>query len=419
MQALERAFHLAEQAPAGPVYLTVPREVMMAPLAEEPSRSRPTRRSRKSADRSNLARAVQMILDCQNPILLASRSGADPESVAALVNFCELAAIPVVETRHRMNFPHSHPLHLGFSANAFLPQADLVIMLDHHVPWIPNQWKPEAHCKIIQIDCDTQKSSIPIWGFPVDLSLESEAVEALTQLSEGLTRCLDQSGRRKVEERRQAVQSRHQELRARWKEDAISSSNDRPVSARWFFHRLNSFLDEQALVVCDAATNNPAAWKYLTLDRPGSFFQSLGSCLGWGLGAAIGAGLAAPERQIVAILGDGSWMFANPLAAYETAREQGVTFLTVVLNNTQYAAIVEAVCSVAPGGYARDSGNYPGCSLPSPGYYARIGQAAGLWTRCVLEPGEVNGVLREAFEVLNQGRSALVEVHVSANHGRS
>ena len=112
-------------------------------------------------------------------------------------------------------------------------------------------------------------------------------------------------------------------------------------------------------------------------------------------------------------------MFANPLAAYETAREQGVTFLTVVLNNTQYAAIVEAVCSVAPGGYARDSGNYPGCSLPSPGYYARIGQAAGLWTRCVLEPGEVNGVLREAFEVLNQGRSALVEVHVSANHGRS
>ena len=91
--------------------------------------------------------------------------------------------------------------------------------------------------------------------------------------------------------------------------------------------------------------------------RPGSFFGSspVGG-LGWGVPAALGAKLAAPERLVIAAVGDGSYTFANPLACHHAAAEHGIATLTVIFNNGGYGAVERAARSMYPQGDASRHG---------------------------------------------------------------
>ena len=244
--------------------------------------------------------------------------------------------------------------------------------------------------------------------------MEAESRLFVQALLEEVKRRMSSATARKCEKRRDELSQTHTRLRARWKEVALQRSNEVPLSPPWFGYCLNQVVDERTLIVCDASTNNPILWTYLEMDQPGSFFQSLGSSLGWGLGAAIGAKLAAPDKLVIAVVGDGCWMFANPLAAYEVSRQQDAPFLTVVLNNEKYAAISESVQSLAPAGEARRRQDFPACQLPAAGYYTRIGEAAGLWSKLVKEPADLTSSLAAAIEKVRAGCSALVEVWVSS-----
>ena len=168
--------------------------------------------------------------------------------------------------------------------------------------------------------------------------------------------------------------------------------------------------------VSEAVSNNPALWHHLDLDVPGGYYQSLGSGLGWGLGAAVGAKLADPSKTIVCVVGDGAWGFGSPITAYWMAERYRTPFLTVMFNNQGYAATKEAIRSISPGGYARTSGTYPACDLPTPPQrYASLAEALGLWARTVQDPAEVEATIREALDEVRNGRSALVDIRISAS----
>ena len=104
---------------------------------------------------------------------------AIPEAVAALIRLAEALAAPVVESRHRVNFPSSHPLHLGFCPFPYAAEADCILILDHDVPWVPAQGQPSSDCRVIQMDIDPLKRDMPFWGFAVDLSIEADSRQAL------------------------------------------------------------------------------------------------------------------------------------------------------------------------------------------------------------------------------------------------
>ena len=178
--AVQRAFQVAATEPAGPVYLTLPREVLMQKTVEsvmEPERA-PTI-STPAADPESLSRAAQWLIEADSPLILVAYAGRNPKAVASLVRLAEALAVPVVESRHRINFPSSHPLHLGFSAARYLQQADCVLIVDHDVPWVPAQGRPTSDCRIIHMDIDPLKRDIPIWGFPVDLAIQADSSRAL------------------------------------------------------------------------------------------------------------------------------------------------------------------------------------------------------------------------------------------------
>jgi acetolactate synthase I/II/III large subunit len=91
-------------------------------------------------------------------------------------------------------------------------------------------------------------------------------------------------------------------------------------------------------------------------------------------------------------------------------------FLTVILNNQGYAATREAIRSVAPGGFAKATGSYPACDLPTPPErYARLAESMGLWAKTVDDPASLGATLRNALDEVRNGRSALVDIHISAS----
>ena len=207
----------------------------------------------------------------------------------------------------------------------------------------------------------------------------------------------------------------HQAQRTLRQQRALDLAARQPIAPEWAAFCVNEIVDAKTLVVSEAVTNNPVLWNYLQLDTPGTYYQSLGSGLGWGLGAALGAKLAAPSKTIICTIGDGSWVFSSPIAAYWAAEQHHSPFLTVIFNNQEYAATTEAILTTAPKGYARKTGNYPVCDLPKPPLYSKLAEAMGLWAGTVDEPARLQAVLREALNEVRRGRSALVDIRISAS----
>lgn len=413
--SVQRAFQLAGSDPAGPVYLTLPKDVLLEPMAgRAPDPVRTLDTATPAADHASLAQAAQWLVESERPLILTAYAGRNAAAVAGLTRLAELLAIPVIETRHRVNFPVSHPMHLGFCAYPYVQESDCILVLDHDVPWVPAQGKPSPDCRIIHLDIDPRKRSMPVWDFAVDLSLEADGRTALPALADVVERRLTAADHSRIEARRERIARVHHALRAGWNQRARDLALRQPIAPEWAAHCLNTVVDGTTTVIAEAVSNNPALWHHLDLDTPGSYYQSLGSGLGWALGAAVGAKLGAPSRTVVCVVGDGSWIFGNPIAAYSAARQQRAPFLTVILDNQGYAATRDAIRDAAPAGYASSTGSYPACDIADPPQYGELARAMGLHARTVEQPGELEAALCEAMERTKGGQSALVHVRVAA-----
>jgi acetolactate synthase-1/2/3 large subunit len=417
LNTMRGAFQLAESEPTGPVYMTLPRDVLLHPMAAPAAEPWTELESvAPAADPSSLAQAAEWLIESKRPLILTAYAGRHPGAVAPLIRLAEALAVPVVETRHRLNFPLNHPLHLGFSPFPYAAQADCLLILDHDVPWVQAQGGTSPDCRIIHLDIDPLKRDMPTWGFPVDLSIEADSRQALWALAEEVEGRLTPADRTRIETRRRAVTEDHEAQRTGWRQRALDVAVRELITPEWAAHCLNQIVDEETVIVSEAVSNNPALWHHLDLDSPGTYYQSGGSGLGWGLGAALGAKLAAPSRTVICVVGDGSWVFGSPIAAYRAAERYDCPFLTVLLNNQGYDATREAIRDSAPDGYARKSGAYPACDLPTPAeQHARLAEAMGLWAKKADHPAELPGTLREALVEVRQGHSALVDICISSS----
>jgi len=135
--------------------------------------------------------------------------------------------------------------------------------------------------------------------------------------------------------------------------------------------------------------------------------------LGWGLPAAIGMKMADPDRFVVATMGDGSYIFANPVAAHHVAEVNGIAFLTVIVNNAGYGAVRDSVTGMYPTGYAAKAEDVPLTGLsPSPDF-AVVATSCRAWAETVTDPGELDGAIARAIEQVDAGRQAVLDVHIS------
>ena len=413
-EVIARALQIAASDPPGPVYLTLPREVLMTEVGDvkqpAPELTAPARLG--AGDPDALRDVAQHLVRSERPIVLTSTSGRTRQGFEALVKLATLLALPVVERRERTNFPTSHPLHQGFQPGPFVEAADVILVVDSDVPYIPTQVTPRSDATIVQIDVDPIKERIPLWSFPLTSAIRADSARALDRVAGYAAELLTDGDKARIETRRAELTARHNERRAARKASAQAMQNTRPLTAEWLGYCIGQLQREapECVFVDESLTSHVAVWNHVDTDEPGTMFGSGGSSLGWGLGAALGIKLARPDRPVVLVVGDGSFIFGEPLAAIWASQMNQAPILAIVFNNGAYNANKAPLISAYPKGYSVQGRHFVGTDLaPSP-RYDLLAAVVGAVGERVDDPVEVLPALRRGLEHVRAGRSVILDV---------
>ncbi len=413
-EVVARAFQIAASDPPGPTYLTLPREILMNDLGEatlkRPERFPPVKLG--SGDHESLRTTARKLVASENPIVLCENSGRTEAGFRNLVRLAELLALPVVEWRNRANFPADNPLHLGYDDKEFVETADVILALDHDYPYIPPRTQPSPGATIIQIDIDPIKEKIPLWSFPVDLPIRANVGDALALIADLATEMLTEDDRNRIEARRKLLAAIHERQRAEWEDDAQLDRDSSPMTATWIGHCLGELHREipECIFIDETVTNNVAMWQQIPVNEFGTWFCSGGSGLGWGLGAGLGVSLAQPDRPVISIVGDGSFVFGAPTAALWAMQVNKAPVMIVILNNTCYNATKRPLVANYPEGYSVRDDTFVGVDLMPPPRYDLLAQVVGAYGERVEQPDDVLPALRRGLERVRSGQSVVLDM---------
>lgn len=404
---VRRAFQVAQSSPPGPPYVMLPREALMEPGGLALQRRLPPAVP-PGPDPAALGRLAGILVAGQRVVIVTARTAADPAAATVLARIAEILGAPVIDQGDRANLPPGHPLHVTGDA-APLQDADTVLLLDSEVPWVPAQLAPPATARVVQIDADPVKPSMPLWSYPVEIALTADTRVALLLLEQTLLRLANDELREKWSTRRGAVESqvaqRRREAARRAESDSDADAPDAMLAA------LGGALPDDAVVVREAVTNRPAVARQVRRP-PGQLFDTGAPALGWALGGAFGIKLARPHAPVVAICGDGSFNFGVPTAALWSAHRYGAPFVTVVLNNHSYLASKTPVTELYPQGISVRDNDFPETRLTPETDYAALARACGGSGRDVHTPAQMCEAIGWALGEAGQGRCAVLDVRL-------
>jgi acetolactate synthase-1/2/3 large subunit len=413
-EVVARGFQIATSDPPGPVYLTLPREVLMAvPEARAPfarDQAPPVRVGAGDAD--SLREVARLLVSAERPVVLTATTGRSSQGFDALRRLAELLALPVVERPERTNFPGTHGLHQGFDPTPFVESADVILILDHDVPYIPTHVRPAPSAVVVQIDLDPVKERIPLWSFPLTLPIRADSGRALPAIAACASDLLTERDVSRIDQRRAALIAAHERRRAEVDAAGRAADRTRPITREWLSHCVGQLQREAAdcVLVDETVTSGQTLWPHLANEEPGTIFGSGGSGLGWGIGAAVGIKLARPDRTVVLLVGDGSFVFGEPLAALWASHVNGAPILVVIFNNSCYNATREPLVRAYPDGYSVRGQRFVGIDLlPSP-HYDLLAAVVGAVGERVEDPGQTLPALRRGLTEVRGGRSAIVDV---------
>ena len=188
-QVVDRALEIAMTHPRGPVYLTLPREVLSErqPSFELSATARGAGGGRPHPDPRIVGEVAGMLAVSEHPLIITTASGRNPDAVASLVELAECFSIPVIEFNRRgMCFPTDHPLHLGFNSAEFIARADAILVVDSDVPWFPSAVAPQPEARVVHIGLDPSFSRYPMRCFPCDHALPGDTDVVLALLRDAL-----------------------------------------------------------------------------------------------------------------------------------------------------------------------------------------------------------------------------------------
>lgn len=401
VHATDRALAIAHSDPGGPVYMTLPREVLaMKPadirIGEQPL-MQPARLG--GPDPADVARAAAALSAARMPVIVTARAGADKTVPPLLSRLAARLGAPVVEYRPRhLSLSSEDAFHGGFEIAPWLAEADVVLVLECDVPWMPGSDRTAEGLKVIQVGIDPLQDRYPLRGFPSDITIRSSPrlfIEAM----------LDELGAGTVP-RGDATAERCAQMRAK----GLAAGRQQPqqITMAWASACLDRARAPESVLVNEYPLVRPA----MTTTEPGEFYgSSPAGGLGWGLPAALGAKLAAPGREVIAAVGDGSHLFANPIACHQIAAAENIPILVMIFNNAGWGAVARATRAMYPDGYATRANRMPLTRFDPAPDFAAIARACGCWGETVEDPALLPAILDRAFsEIRENSRCAVLDV---------
>jgi acetolactate synthase-1/2/3 large subunit len=405
---VDRALVIAQTEPAGPVYLTLPREVLAEKLAglSYGDASRQQHAGRCLPAQPAIEAAVEVMVNARNPVLATRGAGKDPGAVGHLVELARVLGMPVFDAGALYaNFPMDHPLYGGGDIGPWLGDADVVVVLEADVPWIPKRAGGMPDARVIAIGEDALFSNYPVRGFPVDLNLSGNPAYILQALVAGIRETgVDTDAAARSRDWADRSAKRSETLR----DQAEAGQTSSPISKAWFTRCLSAALNDDTVVINELGID-PAQ---LIVRHPGRYFGAPPSAaLGWGVGASLGVKLADPAKTVICCVGDGSYIFGSGTAGHIVSAAQDLPVLTIVWNNGIWNAVQNATKVNYADGYAVRNNNFAVSTLSQSFQYELICQAAGGYSERVDDPADVPAALERGLRaVRDEKRQALLNV---------
>ena len=403
----------------GPVNVDVPYNVFQEEdEVEVPPAAPPFGAQRSGASPEQVAAALEMILQSKRPVFFIGHGVTLSEASAELTEAAHKLGVPVIASPNGFGcLDMTDPLSLGFigrngayPANEAGRRADLVIAVGARFDdrsassWLPGYSWNFPHCKLIHVDVDPDEIGR---NYPPDLGILADARTFLRQL-------LTELERRPA--KRDALKDWHTDIE-QWQADwetytrpnfAIHAS---PIRPERVVADCQAVLPEDAILACDVGVNHNWYMQFWKARRPQTMLNSWGfSGMGFGTAGALGAKLAAPERPVVAIAGDGCFTMVPHVLC--TAVEYDIPVVWLVWNNFSWASIRDIQYGMFGGreigtAFYRGSNNTP--YNPDFAAWARAAGAEGV---TVAKSEDLRGALEHAIA---SNKPFVLDVHVDAN----
>ncbi|MBK9142933.1 MAG: thiamine pyrophosphate-requiring protein [Candidatus Melainabacteria bacterium] len=416
---VDRALAIAQSDPGGPVYLTLPKEPLSMPWPSGSVTSAGARQNPvflSAAAPEAVARAAEVLASARKPLVVTAELGRYPGGPEALVLLAQRYAIPVVEhgKRNFFNFPTENEMHQGFEPSPLVEDADVIIAVETHVPYIPALSGVKKAPTIIQIGVDPLCSNLPMRAFPVDIGLAGNPALNLKALTRALA-CLGASERYGSSTFYGGIAERCKEL-ARMHKDRFESAREKAGREGGSGAITKSFL---SFCIGRAIDDDVVIFNEYNLDPllvprrcPDSWFEnSIASGLGWSLGAALGGALASPDEIMMVTLGDGSYLFNTPLSAHCVAASYNLPVVIVVFNDSAWSTIKKSYKGTMPDGWAVRKDHMPLCDFDIDVSFEKLAEATGGVGIKVDDPGNLEESLRAAVAIArNDRKHVLVNV---------
>ena len=412
-RVVHRAAKTALAPPTGPVFLSLPADVLNAEgVVELGSPTRVARRVR--GDRTAVAAAADVLARAERPLLIAGDAVAQSEAHAELVAVAELLGAPVYAegVASTASFPASHPLFRGSmvrlapAIRRVLSDADVLFSVggDLLTLSLPSDVEPmPPDLTIVHLDTDPWELGK---NYPTAVAILGDPKATLPDLIEALESRLGPEARARARARFEATRA----ARARHREELLAKAGAEarrtPMSPLALIHAVAEALPPEAVVVDESISSGTGLRSLLRSDDPKSFFGLRGGGIGWGLPATIGVKLAQPGRPVVGLIGDGSALYT--CQALWTAAHYRVGAVFMILNNASYRILKQRIHGMK--GLAAQTDRYIGMDIEDPRIdFVRLAESLGVGAQRVERARDVGPALARA---VGAGQPTLLDVQL-------
>jgi benzoylformate decarboxylase len=414
---VRRAYKIATTAPGGPVYLSVSSDALEATGAAAevwPADSfLMSVRPRPAADQVDAL--AKMLLESQKPIAMFGdevwKSGAQAEAV----ELCDLLGIAGAAGMEAFkNFPTAHPLHIGEfvgGTDGVYPSAnaDLALQIGGRdwgttAPWprMPAGGKFAA----IGIDTAMMGRTQPM-NFAVVADVKATLRDLLTSLRGMAT--ADRLKRLR-DSRYDAIARYSRTMAAARSAQARANFDKNPIHPDQLAIEMDEVLDPSAIIVSENFTGPNELFKLGYRQDEKMWMMATGTSLGWGIGAAMGAKLAAPNRQVVCSIGDGAVMYSA--SGFWTMKRYDIPLLTIVWNNRDYQTVRNNFYYFGP--RMKETGKYYGLYIGDPDIdFVKLADSQGVKGERVTAPADLRAALTRGIKATKDGNPYVIEVVVA------
>lgn len=408
---IHRAAKIALTPPTGPVFLSLPGDVLDESIDLEMGRPVRVDAAARPSDAA-LAQIAEMLVSAKHPAILAGQELATRDAFAEATELAGILGAAVFQSSipYSAQFPTGHPAFMGAltrqqkQVRATLEPYDLLLVLGADLlrmsVYSPVEPLPE-NLPVIHI---SERPHELGKNYRTDVAVQADVKQTLLSLLPLLRKQRPAAAPQRIAELKPKNWSAQ---RDQARIEAMHAAETTPIDPQYLMLRFSETLPRDAIVIDEALVSSFSIFKFLTMRGPRDFYGLASGGLGFAIPGAVGIALAQPGRPIAVMVGDGSAMYS--IQGLWTAAQRKLPITYVIANNRGYRIIKERLVSF------RKTDKFVGMDIRDPDLdFVALAQSFGLSARRVTDPQDIAPALREGY---SSGKPNLIDIRVADGFG--